>query len=104
MFVLSGVGALCVAERWVRVYDAQVTQVLQGHQVLALSLPVQPAAAERQRPEVLIDHIEQMLSSGEPVTAQWEEAGTQRGGGERDKDGVCSAVRIMRAVQWDNPQ
>lgn len=37
---LSRVAALGVAERRVRVHDAQVTQVLQGHQVLALAQAV----------------------------------------------------------------
>lgn len=34
---LSGVAALGVAERGVGVHDAEVAQVLQGHQVLALA-------------------------------------------------------------------
>lgn len=62
MLVLSGVAALDVAERRVRVYDAKVAQILQRHQVLALALAVQPAAAERQGAKVLIDHIQQMFS------------------------------------------
>lgn len=62
MLILGGVAALDVAERWVRVNDAKVTQILQRHQVLALAQTVQPAAAERQGPKVLIDHIQQMFS------------------------------------------
>lgn len=62
MLVLGGVAALDVAEGRVRVDDAEVTQVLQCHQVLALAQAVQPAAAERQRPKVLVDHIQQMFS------------------------------------------
>lgn len=62
---LSGVAALGVAEGRVGVDDTQVAQVLQGHQVLALAETVQPAAAERQRAEVLVDHIQQVLRSGQ---------------------------------------
>lgn len=64
---LGGVAALGVAERRVRVHDAQVAQVLQRHQVLALAEAVQPAAAERQRAEVLVHHVQQVLRSGEPA-------------------------------------
>ena len=63
---LSGVAALGVAERGVGVHDAQVAQILQGHQVLALSVAVQPAPAERQRAEVLVDDVQKVLCSGEP--------------------------------------
>lgn len=63
---LSSVAALGVAKGRVGVHDAQVAQVLQRHQVLALALAVQPAAAERQRAEVLIDDIKQVLRSGQP--------------------------------------
>lgn len=63
---LSGVAALCVAEGRVGVHDAQVAQVLQGHQVLALAQAVQPAAAKRQRAEVLVDDVQQMLRSRQP--------------------------------------
>lgn len=63
---LSGVAALGVAEGGVRVHDTQVAQVLQGHQVLALAQAVQPAPAERQRAEVLVDHVQQVLRSGKP--------------------------------------
>lgn len=62
MLVLGGVAALDVAEGRVRVDDAEVTQVLQRHQVLALAQAVQPAAAERQRAKVLVDHIQQVFS------------------------------------------
>lgn len=54
---LSGVAALGVAEGRVGVHDAQVAQVFEGHQVLALAQAVQPAAAERQRAEVLVDDV-----------------------------------------------
>lgn len=63
---LSGVAALCVTEGWVWGHDAQIAQVLQGHQVLSLAQTVQPAPAERQRAEVLVDDIEQVLRSGQP--------------------------------------
>lgn len=62
---LSGVAALGVAEGRVGVHDAQVTQVLKGHQVLALAQTVQPAPAERQRTEVLVDDVQQVLRSGQ---------------------------------------
>lgn len=63
---LSGVAALGVAEGRVGVHDAQVAQVLQRHQVLALAQTVQPAAAERQSAEVLVDDVQQVLRSGQP--------------------------------------
>lgn len=66
VFELSGVAALGVTERRVRVHDAQVTQVLQGHQVLAFTEAVQPASAEGQRAKFLVNHIQQVLSSGQP--------------------------------------
>lgn len=62
MLVLGGVAAFDVAERWVGVYDAKIAQILQCHQVLALTQAVQPAAAESQSTKVLIDHIQQMFS------------------------------------------
>ena len=43
---LGRVAALGVAQWRVRVHNAQVTQVLERHQVLALTVAVQPAAAE----------------------------------------------------------
>lgn len=63
---LSGVAALGVAEGGVGVHDAQVAQVLQGHQVFALAQTVQPAPAERQRAKVLVDNVQQVLCSGQP--------------------------------------
>lgn len=66
MLELSGVAALGVTEWGVRVHDAQVTQVLEGHQVLALTEAVQPAPAKRQRAEVLIDDIQEVLRPGQP--------------------------------------
>lgn len=68
MLVLSGVTALDVAEGRVRVYDAEVAQILQGHQVLAFAQAVHPAAAKRQRAKVLIDHIQQMFSPWKSAT------------------------------------
>lgn len=65
VFKLSCVAALAVAQRGVGVHDAQVAQVLQSHQVLALAQAVQPTAAERQRSKILIDDVEQMLGSGQ---------------------------------------
>lgn len=66
VFELSRVAALAVAKWGVGVHDAQVAQVLQSHQVLALTQAVQPASAERQRAEILIDDVQQVLSSGQP--------------------------------------
>lgn len=63
---LSGVAALGVAQRGVGVHDAQVAQVLQRHQVLALAQTVQPAAAEGQRAEILVDDVQKVLRSGQP--------------------------------------
>jgi len=63
---LSGVAALCVAEWRIGVHNAQVAKVLQSHQVLALAEAVQPTAAERQRAEVLVDDIQQVLRPGQP--------------------------------------
>lgn len=68
MLILGGVAALDVTERWVRVYDAKVTQILQRHQVLALAKAVQPTTAEGQGAKVLIDHIQQMFS---PRKSYW---------------------------------
>lgn len=67
MLKLCRVAPLGVAQGWVRVHDAQVTQVLQSHQVLALSEAIQPTSAEGQRPEVLVDHVKQVLSPWESV-------------------------------------
>lgn len=57
VFKLSRVRALGVTQRGVGVDDAQVTQVLQGHQVLAFTQTVEPAATERQGAEVLVHHV-----------------------------------------------
>lgn len=62
---LGSVAALGVTEGRVGVYDAQITQVLQSHQVLALAQAVQPAPAEGQCAKVLVDHVQQVLRSGE---------------------------------------
>lgn len=73
VLVLGSVAALDVTERWVWVYDAKVTQILQCHQVLALTQAVQPAAAECQCAKILIDHIQQMFSPWKPAT-QWQQS------------------------------
>ena len=65
VFKLSCVAALGIAERGVGVHDAQVAQVLQSHQVLALTQAVQPAAAEGQRSKTLVDDVQQVLRSGQ---------------------------------------
>ena len=74
---LSGVAALGVTEGWVGVHDAQVTQVLQCHQVLGLAQAVKPATAEGQCAKVLVDHVQHMLGSREP--------GEERGEGGKYK-------------------
>lgn len=58
VFILSRVRTLGITERWVGVDDAQVREVLQCHQVLALTKPVQPAATERQSAEVLVHYVQ----------------------------------------------
>lgn len=74
VFELSCVAALAVAEWGVGVHDAQVAQVLQSHQVLALAQAVQPTAAEGQRSELLVDDVQQVLRSGQPgkLKKKWE--------------------------------
>lgn len=66
VFKLSRVAALAVAQWGVGVHDAQVAQVLQSHQVLALAQAVQPAAAKCQRAKILINDVQQVLCSGQP--------------------------------------
>lgn len=67
VFKLSRVTAFSVTQRWVRVDDAQVTQVLQCHQVFGFAQTVEPATAECQCAKVLIDNIQQMLGPWQPV-------------------------------------
>ena len=67
VLVLRRVAALGVAQRGVGVDDAQVAQVLQRHQVLALAKAVQPAPAEGQRAKVFVDHVEKVLRPGQPA-------------------------------------
>lgn len=62
MLILGRVAALDVTQRWIRVYDAEVTQIFQCHQVLALTQAVQPAATKSQCAEVLVDDIQKMFS------------------------------------------
>ena len=73
MLKLCSVAALDVAERGVGVDDAHVAQVLQSHQVLGLPQTVQPATAEGQRAEVVVDDVQQLLRLGQPVnkTSIW---------------------------------
>ena len=68
VFELSGVAALDVAERGVSLDDADIAQVPQRHEVLCLAESVEPAPTERQRAEVLVDHIQQLLRLGHPAT------------------------------------
>lgn len=77
MLILGSVTALDVAERWVRVYDAKVTQILQRHQVLALTQAVQPTTAEGQGAKVLIDHIQQMFSPWKSAAEQQHKDGSE---------------------------
>lgn len=67
VLVLGRVAALDVAERRIGLHDLLVTQVLQRHQVLGLAQSVQPAATERQRPEVLVDDVQKLLRLGQSV-------------------------------------
>ena len=55
VLVLCRVAAPHVTERWVGGHDPSITQVLQPHQVLGLSQPVQPASTEGQGAKVLVD-------------------------------------------------
>ena len=54
MFELSGIAPFDVTQWGVGVHDADITQVLQSHEILGLPKPIQPSAAECQRTEVLI--------------------------------------------------
>ena len=66
MLVLRGVAALHVTERRVGRHDPDITQVLQGHQVLGLPQPVQPAVTEGQGAEVLVHDSQQGLGALQP--------------------------------------
>ena len=61
MFKLRCVAALGIAERRVRIHNAQVTEVFECYQVLALVQTVQPPPAESQRREVLVNHTQQLF-------------------------------------------
>lgn len=78
MLVLGSEAALYVAERRVWVDDAKVTQILQSHQVLALTQAVQPAAAERQGAKVFIDDVQQMFSPGKSAAQTGSESDGER--------------------------
>lgn len=103
MLVLGGVAALYVAERRVRVDDAKVTEVLQSHQVLALPQAVQPAAAERQRPKVFVDDVQQVFGPGE--SAAHRQTGMSgngdSGSGSRERElpyGHVSNVEVLHVM------
>ena len=63
VLVLGRVRALDVAEGRVRLDDALLPQVLERHQVARLSESVQPAAAEGERAEVLVDGVKELLGA-----------------------------------------
>lgn len=93
MLVLGRVAALDVAERWIRRHDPLVAEVLdqegapmnmhgtasrlwnrsglnlESHEVLGLVESVEPAAAEGERPEVLVDDVEELLGPRQPATS-----------------------------------
>lgn len=58
---LRGVAAAYVAQRRVRVHHALVAQVLERHGVARRARALQPALAERERAELLIDRVQQLL-------------------------------------------
>ena len=64
---LSRVASFNVAQRRVRIDDAFIAQILEGHQVLGLSESVEPTATEGQRTEVLIDDAQQLFRFSQPV-------------------------------------
>lgn len=68
---LRCVRAFDVAQGRIRIHYTQVAQVLQCHQVLALSQAIQPSAAEGKSTKVFIDNIQQ-------VFRPWEPRGKQR--------------------------
>ena len=57
---------LDIDERRVGIHDALLAQVLESHEVPALAEPVQPAPAEGEGAEVLVDRIEQRLGLLQP--------------------------------------
>lgn len=61
MLELSCVAAFDVAQRRVGVHHTLVAQVLQGHGVARGARAFQPALAERERAEVLVDRVQQLL-------------------------------------------
>ena len=61
MLKLGGVASLHVAKWRIRIDDSLVAQVLERHQVLGLIQAVQPASAESERSEVLVDHVQKLL-------------------------------------------
>lgn len=44
-----------------------ITEILESHEVLGLTQPVQPSTTKGQCAKVLIDHIQQVLGLGQPV-------------------------------------
>lgn len=69
MLELRRVAALDVAEGRVGVHHALVAQVLERHGVARRARTLQPALAERQRPEVLIHQVQQLLRRLQPKTS-----------------------------------
>lgn len=69
MLELRRVAALDVAEGRVGVHHALVAQVLERHGVARRARALQPALAERQRPEVLVHQVQQLLRRLQPETS-----------------------------------
>ena len=63
---LGRVAPLDVTQRGIGFDDLLVAQVLEGHEVLLLSEPVEPAPAEGQRAEVLVDRVQELLRPAQP--------------------------------------
>ena len=61
VLVLCCVRPLDIAEWGIGVYDTVVAEVLEGHQILGLTKPVNPAPAESQGAEILVDDVEKVL-------------------------------------------
>lgn len=64
---LRGVAALDVAERRVGVHDSLVAEILQRHGVAGGARALQPALAEGESAEVLVDRVQQLLRRLQPV-------------------------------------
>lgn len=68
MLKLCCVAALDITQRWIGVDDANIAQVFQSHEVLALAQTIQPTSTECQGAKVLVDHIQKLFRLDQPVT------------------------------------